>query len=69
MATVRVGAGLIAFPRGVDRTGEQIAELLESPQYRNAARRFAAKYAGFSPEAEIARAVQRLNELVNNAQP
>ncbi len=69
MATVRVGAGLIAFPRGVDRTGEQIAELLESPQYTDGARTFAAKYAGFSPEAEIARAVRRLSELVNNTQP
>ena len=63
MATLRLGAGLIAFPGGVDRTGEQIAELLGSPQYTDAARKFEAKYAGFSPEAEIARAVQRLNEL------
>ena len=53
MATVRLGAGLIAFPGGVDRTGEQIAELLGSPQYTDAARKFEAKYAGFSPEAEI----------------
>jgi len=67
VATVRMGAGMIAFPRGVDRTGEQIAELLNAPKYTEAARQFAAMYANFSPEAEIAQAVQRLNALAASA--
>ena len=67
MATVRIGAGLIAFPRGVDRTTEQIAELLNAPHYTDAAGKLAAKYADLSAEAEIARAVQRLDELAASA--
>ena len=55
MATVRVGAGLIAFPRGVDRTGEQIAELLTSPALFQAAQRFAARYAVFPPRPKSPR--------------
>ncbi len=66
MTAVRIGAGMMAFPRGVDRTREQIAELLDSPQYTDAARQFAAKYASFSVEAEIAQAVERLNELATS---
>jgi UDP:flavonoid glycosyltransferase YjiC (YdhE family) len=63
MSTVRIGAGLMAFPGGVDRTEEQIAELLNTPKFTDAARTFAAKYATFSADAEIAQAVVRLNEL------
>jgi UDP:flavonoid glycosyltransferase YjiC (YdhE family) len=64
--TMRLGAGMIAFPRGVDRTAEQLRELLENPSYTDAARRFAARYAGFSADEEIADAVRRLDELASN---
>ena len=33
--TVRVGAGLIAFPRGENHTLEQLGELLSNPRYTN----------------------------------
>jgi UDP:flavonoid glycosyltransferase YjiC (YdhE family) len=61
--TAKLGAGLIAFPQGIDRTAEQLDELLNAPKYTDAARRFAAKYASFSAANEIAQAVERLNEL------
>jgi len=61
--TVKLGAGMIAFPRGEDRTVEQLAELLSNPRYTDAARKFADRYASFSVEAEMDQAAQRLNEL------
>jgi UDP:flavonoid glycosyltransferase YjiC (YdhE family) len=67
-STVRLGAGMIAFPRGEDHTAGQLAELLNNPRYTDAARHFAARYAGCSPEAELADAVARLNELASSRQ-
>jgi hypothetical protein len=65
MNTARIGAGVIAFPRGEDRTVEQLGELLSNPRYTNAARQYAGRYAKFSAEAEIEEAVQRLHELAS----
>ena len=62
-ATVELGAGLSTFPAGVGVIREQLAELLGSPKYATAARQFAAKYAGFCREGEIATAIARLREL------
>ncbi len=68
MNTVRLGAGLMAFPDGADRTQEQLQDLLHAPKYTAAARAFAAKYAGFSAESEIALASQRLIELAGSGE-
>jgi UDP:flavonoid glycosyltransferase YjiC (YdhE family) len=61
--TARLGAGMIGFPRGEDRTAQQLHELLANPVYTQAARDFAARYAAFSACTEISQAVDRLNEL------
>jgi predicted O-methyltransferase YrrM len=66
MCSVQLGAGLMAFPGGQDRTVEQITELLTDPRYAEAARRFANKYRNLSAESEIANAVARLNELAES---
>ncbi len=63
-ATVELGAGLSTFPRGVSLVREQLAELLESPKYSAAARRFAMKHSGFSREAEIEESICRLQNLL-----
>ena len=50
------------LPRG-GLTDQQLADLLGNPAYTRAAQRFAARYANFSADAEVAEAVRRLAEL------
>ncbi len=63
-AVERLGAAVVARP---DRPLEAVAglmELLGSGRYAEAARQFAARYAGYDPERQINAVVDRAEELL-----
>ena len=62
-AVVRMGAGLDAAPTDADATIRGMQSLLSSPQYQNAAERFAKRYAGEDRAAQVQKIADRLEVL------
>jgi UDP:flavonoid glycosyltransferase YjiC (YdhE family) len=63
-AVARLGAAIVALP---DQRLDAVAglmELLASQQHAEAARQFAARYAGYDPERQIVAMVDRVEELL-----
>jgi UDP:flavonoid glycosyltransferase YjiC (YdhE family) len=63
-AVVRLGAGLLCPGDRADLIASRLDIMLNNGRFADAARRFAAKYAGFHPEEEIKAAARRIEELL-----
>jgi UDP:flavonoid glycosyltransferase YjiC (YdhE family) len=59
-AVVRLGAGLVARSVDPEDVAAKLATLLDSDLYAASARQFAARYADYLPDHQVARIVDRL---------
>lgn len=63
-ATVRLGAGERASASDPAAVRQKLDAMLATDRYADAAERFAAKYAGFAPAAQVERMAGRMEELL-----
>jgi UDP:flavonoid glycosyltransferase YjiC (YdhE family) len=64
VATIRLGAALVARPNSSQELSDALLTLLGSEGHACAARQFAARYAAFNPEDQIRGIVDRIEALL-----
>ena len=67
LAVARLGAAVVAMPSQPAEAVGGLMEMLGSDKYAAAARQFAARYAGYDPQRQIAAVVDRAEELIRSA--
>lgn len=61
---VRMGAGLAASPERPEQIAVRLLGMIHSEQFANAAQAFAARFADFDPQRQVAKMVQRAENLL-----
>ena len=69
MATARLGAGLGIGPNRTSQMSDALTEMLTSGRLAARAQRFAARYARFEPERQVASLTDRIHALVQALLP